>query len=100
LDWSNQGRYDDLHFERFQAISKVRTVTPPISQSIRKITGGPNSGQLLVWLVKVAGALSYEVRWVPVATATTVTATAPASTLVASTHPPATVSNLTPGTNY
>src|SRR5205823_3132551 len=28
----------------FQAVSKVRTVTPPLSQSIRKITEGPNSG--------------------------------------------------------
>jgi hypothetical protein len=86
----------------FQAVSKVHTVTPPMSQSIRKITEGLNRGQLFVWLVKVAGALSYEVRWLPVATATTASATAPAwaSTLVASTQPPAIASNLTPGTNY
>ena|SRR5579862_9100342 len=86
----------------FQALSKVRTVTPPLSQSIRKITDGPNSGQLYVWLVKVAGALSYEVRWLPVATATTAPGTVPvwASAVVATTHPPATATNLIPGTNY
>jgi hypothetical protein len=85
----------------FQAVSKVRTVTPPLSQSIRKITEGSNSGQLLVWLVSVAGALSYDVRWSPAATAATAAATpAWTSTLVPSTHPPAAVSNLTPGTIY
>jgi hypothetical protein len=92
----------------FQAVSKVRTATPPLSESIRKITEGPNSGVLLVWLLAVAGALSYDVRWAPVTTGSSAAApppTAPAapawtSSLVASTHPPATVSNLTPGTVY
>lgn len=85
----------------FQAVSKVRTATPPLSQFIRKITEGPNSGVLLVWLLAVAGALSYEVRWAPVATGASATA-APAwtSSLVPSTQPPATVSSLTPGTVY
>jgi hypothetical protein len=85
----------------FQAVSKVRTATPPLSQSIRKITEGPNSGVLLVWLLAVAGALSYDVRWAPVTTGSSAPA-APAwtSSLVASSHPPATVSNLTPGTVY
>jgi hypothetical protein len=85
----------------FQAVSKVRTATPPLSQSIRKITEGPNSGVLLVWLLAVAGALSYDVRWAPVTTGSSATV-APAwtSSLVASSHPPATVSNLTPGTVY
>src|SRR5712671_4304615 len=83
----------------FQAVSTVRTATPPLSQSIRKITEGPNSGVLLVWLLAVAGALSYEVRWAPVATGSSAPA-APAwtSSLVASTQPPVPVSNLIPGT--
>src|ERR1051326_2509087 len=85
----------------FQAVSKVRTAIPPLSQSIRKITEGPNSGVLLVWLLAVAGALSYELRWAPVATGSSAT-TAPAwvSSLIPSTQPPATVPNLTPGTIY
>ena len=85
----------------FQAVSKTRTATPPLSESIRKITEGPNSGVLLVWLLAVAGALSYELRWAPEATGSSATA-APVwiSSLVPSTSPPATVSNLTPGTIY
>jgi len=83
----------------FQAVSKVRTAIPPLSQSIRKITEGPNSGVLLVWLLAVGGALSYELRWAPVAAGS---AAAPTwiSSLIPSTHPPATVANLTPGTIY
>jgi hypothetical protein len=84
----------------FQAISKVRTKAPSLSQSIRKFTQGP-TGVLLVWLVSVAAALSYEIRWAPVVTGATPPA-APTWTSItaASTHPPTTVSNLTPGTNY
>jgi Fibronectin type III domain len=85
----------------FQAVSKVRTATPPLSASIRKITEGPNSGVLLVWLLAVPGTLSYELRWAPVATASSATA-APVwiSSLVPSTSPPVTVPNLAPGTTY
>jgi hypothetical protein len=85
----------------FQAVSKVRATTPSLSEFIRKITQGSSSGVLLVWLVAIAGALSYEIRWVAVPAGTTIPA-APAwtSLLVPSVHPPATVSNLTPGTNY
>src|SRR5579862_2714751 len=61
----------------FQAVSKVRTSTPPLSESIRKITEGPNSGVLLVWLLAVSGARSYEVRWAPVTTGPSATPPAP-----------------------
>jgi hypothetical protein len=102
--YAGQASKDDMTIfasSGFKAVSKVRTVTPPMSQSIRKITDGKSSGQFLVWLLKVAGALSYEIRWVPVAAiATSGTAPAWVSTLVPSTHPPVTVSNLTPGTSY
>jgi hypothetical protein len=69
----------------FQAVSSAPT--PPLSQSIRKITEGPNSGVLLVWLLAVAGALSYELRWASIATGSFATA-APAwtSSLVVSTQ--------------
>ena len=85
----------------FQAVSKVRAPTPSLSEYIRKVTQGSSSGVLLVWLAAIAGALSYEVRWVAVPAGTTIPA-APAwtSLLVPSVHPPITVSNLTPGTNY
>jgi hypothetical protein len=83
----------------FRAISKVRTAAPPLSQSIRKITDSLNSGQLVLFLLAVIGALSYEIRWAAAPEAGT---TPPTWTtlLVASTQPPITVSNLTPGTIY
>jgi hypothetical protein len=85
----------------FQAVSKVRTSTPSLSQSIRKITQGSASGVLLVSLVAIAGALSYEIRWAAAPAGITTPATPVwTSLLVPSVHPPATVSNLTPGTNY
>ena len=85
----------------FQAVSKTRATTPTLSQSIRKITQGSSSGVLLVWLVAIAGALSYEIRWVAVPAGGSLPATpAWASMLVPSTHPPTPVSNLTPGTTY
>ncbi len=82
----------------FQAVSKIRNTTPSLSQSIRKMMDGTNSGQLLVFLIAVAGELSYEIRWAAAAPA----GTAPewTSILVSSTVPPTTVSNLIPGTNY
>ena len=85
----------------FQAVSKTRATTPSLSQSIRKITQGSSSGVLLVWLVAIASALSYEIRWVAVPAGGSLPATpAWASMLAPSTHPPTTVSNLTPGTTY
>jgi hypothetical protein len=85
----------------FQAVSKVRAAAPSLSESIRKITQGSSSGVLLVSLVAIAGALSYEVRWVAVPAGTTPPPTPAWTTmLVPSVRPPVTVSNLTPGTNY
>jgi hypothetical protein len=85
----------------FQAVSKVRATAPPLSQSIRKIKQGSSSGVLLVLLVAVAGALSYEIRWVAVPAGTTIPAAPPwTNILVPSVHPATTVSNLTPGMNY
>lgn len=50
----------------FTAKSSTRTATPPVSESIRKIEPGPDSGHMLVSLMKYPGAASYEVRWAPV----------------------------------
>jgi hypothetical protein len=47
----------------FEAASKMRAVTPPLSEKIRKIEHGANSGQLVVWLKAVPGALCYELRY-------------------------------------
>ena len=84
----------------FQVASKIRTATPPLSQSIRKIDSGSNSGQVLITLVAVLAALSYEIRWAPVpaASGTTPAATPQTwSSVLVPTAKTTTVSNLTPG---
>ena len=50
----------------FTAKSSARNTTPPVSESIRKIVPGPDSGTVLVSLMKYPGAASYEIRWAPV----------------------------------
>jgi hypothetical protein len=50
----------------FTAKSSTRTKTPPVSEAIRKIEPGPDSGHMLVSLMKYPGAASYEVRFAPV----------------------------------
>ena len=44
----------------------TKSKTPPVSESIRAIEPGANSGEIQVTLMKQPGAASYEVRWAPV----------------------------------
>jgi len=50
----------------FQAASTIRTPAQAISEWIRKIVPGKNSGQMLVSIVAHPDALSYQLRWAPV----------------------------------
>ena len=47
----------------YQPSPNTRTQTPPLSESIRKIIFGDNSGELKVKVVAVLDAHSYELRW-------------------------------------
>jgi hypothetical protein len=47
----------------FQAASTTKTTTEPLSETIRKIEHGANSGQIKVSLRFVRGATSYELRY-------------------------------------
>lgn len=47
----------------FTQISTTRTMTPPVSESIRKLVHGENSGEMAVTLMTYPGAASYEFRW-------------------------------------
>ena len=47
----------------FTAKSSIRNTTTPVSESIKKIAPGPDSGQILLSLMKYPGAASYEIRW-------------------------------------
>jgi hypothetical protein len=82
----------------FEAVSTVRAKTPPLSQFIRKIVHGPNPGQLLVTIVAVAGASSYELRWAPIGSAGTTGTWV--SQIVAKARPAVLVTGLTPGVTY
>ena len=82
----------------FQPVVIQRATAPLLSQFIRKIEQGATSGQLLVTIAAVPGALTYEVRWAPLGaggvpgTWTTLP--------VAKTRPATSVTGLTPGTAY
>ena len=82
----------------FQPASTSRTQTRPLSEAIRKIVPGNNSGQLLVTLIATPKAYSYELRWAAAGTeeAPDAWTTQP----VATTRPATLVKDLTPGMAY
>lgn len=100
------GRYvevnckDDLSiFETsgFQPAPSKKTAAPPLTEKIRKVVHGANSGEITVWLKAVAKASSYEFRYaVANAGATTTWTTMPLSTVKA----PIPLKGLTPATTY
>jgi hypothetical protein len=83
----------------FEPASTTRTTTQPLSEKIRKIQHGANSGQIAVWIRSVAKASSYEFRYGAVGAG----GAPPASwttQLVATVKTPIHLSGLTPGTTY
>ncbi len=99
--WVEMNCKDDINTflsTGLQAVA-LKSKTPPQSESVRKIAPGSVAGQMLVWLVKLAHAASYEVRWAPVPAgggAPTAWSSQPLSNVKA----PAVISGLTPGTAY
>ena len=82
----------------FEAVSTTKSPSQPLSQFIRKIDQGTNSGQLLVTIVAVPGASSYELRWAPLGTGGT---PGPwTNQLLNKTRPPMSITGLTPGMTY
>src|SRR5256885_1412889 len=79
----------------FQAAAP-KTPTPPLTEKVRKVEHGPNSGQITVWLKAVAGASSYEIRTAVANAVPPVWMSAPASSV----QSPIVVSGLTPATTY
>ena len=82
----------------FQPVVRVRSAAQPLSQFIRKIDQGSNSGQLLVTIAAVLGALTYELRWAPLGAGG-----APGTWTihpVGKTRPATSITGLAPGTTY
>ena len=82
----------------FQLASPTKASSTPLSEKIRKIDHGTNSGQVLVWLQPVRQAGSYELHYGPA-----VNGGAPASwTLqpVLGVKSPVVLTGLTPGATY
>ena len=81
----------------FQATSTVTGARQTLSQFIRKITPGKNSGQFHVVPVAADGADAYEIRCVPTVNGAPGT---PVTQFVTKTRPGAAITGLTPGTAY
>ena len=47
----------------FTAAASTKAKTPPVTDAIRKLEPGPNSGQMLITLVKFPRAISHEVHY-------------------------------------
>jgi hypothetical protein len=82
----------------FEAASTTKSPSQALSLFIRKIDQGTNSGQLLVTIVAVPGASSYELRWAPLGNGGT---PGPwTNQTVGKTRPPTSITGLTPGVTY
>jgi hypothetical protein len=81
----------------FQAAATATGAKQSLSQFIRSITPGKNSGSVHVRLVAVAGADAYEIRCTPVVNGTPGT---PVTQLVTRTRPGTTITGLAPGAAY
>jgi len=83
----------------FTPKSTAKAKTPPVSETIRKIAPGANSGQMDITLMKYPGAVAYELHWGTPGNGGAMPSTW-MSTTVTAVRTPVTVSNLTPGTTY
>jgi hypothetical protein len=81
----------------FQAAPTIRTTRPPLTEKIRKVEHGANSGEITVWLKAVFQASSYEFRYIAAnAGVGTPWTTMPLSNVKA----PILLKGLTPATTY
>ena len=81
----------------FSPAASTRTKAAPESDSIRKIEPGPNSGEMLITLMKILGAVSYLVQFAPVVNGVVGSWT---SKPVAGIKPPFLITGLIGGTTY
>ena len=82
----------------FTPVSSVKTLVPPVSEAIRRIDPGPNSGQVRITPMGNPDAYSYEVQYAPVSTEGAVGAWK--NQPIATIRPVPVISGLTPATIY
>jgi hypothetical protein len=82
----------------FQPASTTKTASEPLSESIRKIEHGANSGQISVAIRAIRGATSYELRWAQMVAGNATPAWS--SQLVTGVRRPVLLTGLTPATTY
>ena len=63
VEGASKGDMSTFQTSGFQPASKTKVKAAPLSEKIRKISKGPNSGQAKVWIHPLQGALSYVVRY-------------------------------------
>jgi hypothetical protein len=83
----------------FTAAASTKSKKPPVTEAIRKLVPGANSGQMLITLVKFPGAISHEIHYGVAAQGGAL----PASWTVVpvpKVKSPTTISGLTPATIY
>jgi hypothetical protein len=82
----------------FELASTTKVQPPPLSEKIRKIEHGANSGQIVVWIKAVPNASSYELRYaVGGSDGTSGTWT---TQIVTNVKTSVTIQSLTPGATY
>jgi hypothetical protein len=82
----------------FQLASTTKAQTVPLSEKIRKIEHGTNSGQVLVWIQSVRKAGSYELHFGPAVNGGAPTTWTTQGVL--GVKSPVVLTSLTPGTTY
>jgi hypothetical protein len=83
----------------FDAAPNARTKTRPLSDTIRKIVHGDNSGQMKVTLLANKEAFAYELRW-GIASTDTILPDQWTTKPIAKTRPATLLDSLTPGKLY
>lgn len=95
---ASNGNISVFQTSGFQAAVTTKVKNQPLSEKIRKIQHGANSGQVILWVNTVRGALSYEIRYgASVSGAAPASWTTQAAPMVKS---PVVLTGLTVGTTY
>jgi fibronectin type III domain protein len=98
VEMTCQGDPASFQTSGFQLASTTKTLATPLSEKIRKIQRGANSGQIAVWIQPVRKAASYELRYAAAVNGGTPTTWTTEG--VAGLKAPVVITGLTPGATY